>query len=82
MDKLFIAIGAMLLIPIILIFSALLQIGAGILVGLLVGVVLDDTWAKLMNTTGWALEAWQTGGLLAFVGAFFKPTGNFNSKSE
>lgn len=74
MDKLLVAIGALLLIPAMLFFMALLQIGAGILVGLLVGVVLDDTWAKLMNTTGWALEAWQTGGLLAFVGAFFKTT--------
>ncbi len=81
MKELFVAIGVLLLVPLVLIFSALLQIGAGILVGLLVGIVLDDTWAKLMNTTGWALEAWQTGGLLAFVGAFFKPTTTV-SKSE
>jgi len=81
-DKFFIAIGALLLIPFVLFFSVLLNIGVGIVVGWIVGIVLDDTWAKLAATTGWALEAWQTGGILAFVGSFFKPTTNVTAKSE
>jgi len=80
MDKFFIAIGAILLIPATLFIGVLLNIGVGILVGLIVGIVLDDTWAKLAETTGWALAAWQTGGILAFVGSFFKST--LTTKSE
>jgi uncharacterized membrane protein YraQ (UPF0718 family) len=79
-DKFFIAIAALLLVPLVLLFNVFLNIGVGIVVGWIVGIVLDDTWAKLAATTGWALEAWQTGGILAFVGSFFKTT--LTNKSE
>lgn len=80
MKEFTVAIGAALLLAIVLPLIVLLNIGGGIIAGLIVGVVLDDTWTKLMNTTGWALEAWQTGGLLAFVGSFFKVSAS--AKSE
>lgn len=60
----------------------LLAVGMGIISGLIVGWVLDDTWATLMTETGWPLEAWQTGGIAAFIGGFFRPLVNLQRAKD
>ena len=81
-EKLIYSAGFFALLAILSPALTLLYIGSGIVSGLIVGWVLDDTWAALMAGTGWPLEAWQTGGVLAFAGAFFRPGVNVQKAED
>ncbi len=81
-EKIFYQLGFATFLAIISPLMTLLLIGMGIVSGLIVGWVLDDTWAKLMTETGWPLKAWQTGGVLAFIGGFFRPSVNLQKAED
>jgi Na+/H+-translocating membrane pyrophosphatase len=81
-EKIFYHIAASTVLIVLVPIMSVLYIGEGVLAGLIFGAVLGDTWAALMTGTGWPLEAWQTGGLAAFVGSFFRPSVNLQRASE
>ena len=62
--------------------APLLGFISGAISAWVVECVFPQTFATFMTYAGLTVEPWQVGGMLGFLGGFFKSTSTFNQKDK
>ncbi len=65
-------VGAVVMVGLIIMVFPIIGFLGGAFSGLMVGWVFDETMATFIAYVGIELAPWQVGGMLGFVGGFFK----------
>ena len=72
MDKFFLIVGGSMVAASWLLVLPLVGFLLGAFSGMVVGTVFNETFATFIVWLGVDLQPWQVGGLLGFVGVFFR----------